>query len=153
MAIYQEVSSVQSNAGSAGVVTNKRAIESNVLVDDGQIIVIGGLVQDDVRDSVGKVPLLGDIPFIGALFRYDNRSRAKTNLMVFLRPYIVRNSEGASNLVTDRYDYMRAEQQGTTQRNSWVLPEYPTPLLPELKLKSAPTLQAPAVDKVDQPKK
>lgn len=153
MAIYQEVSSVQSNAGSAGVVTNKRAIESNVLVDDGQIIVIGGLVQDDVRDSVGKVPLLGDIPFIGALFRYDNRSRAKTNLMVFLRPYIVRNSEGASNLVTDRYDYMRAEQMGTVQRKDWVLPEYPTPLLPELKLKSAPTLQAPAVDKVDQPTK
>ena len=153
MAIYQEVSSVQSNAGSAGVVTNKRAIESNVLVDDGQIIVIGGLVQDDVRDSVGKVPLLGDIPFIGALFRYDNRSRAKTNLMVFLRPYIVRNSEGASNLVTDRYDYMRAEQMGTVQRKDLILPEYPTPLLPELKLKSAPTLQAPAVDKVEQPTK
>ncbi|RCS56809.1 type II secretion system secretin GspD [Parvibium lacunae] len=142
MALYQEVSSVQSNAGTAGVVTNKRAIESNVLVDDGQIIVIGGLVQDDVRDGVGKVPLLGDIPVLGSLFRYDTRSRGKTNLMVFLRPYIIRNSEGVNNLVTDRYDYMRTEQMNTKPGRNILLPEYNVPILQELKLKTAPVLRS-----------
>src|SRR4029077_1365483 len=82
--IYQEVSSIQDQTNPAGVITNKRAVGSTILVDDGQIVVIGGLIQDTVIDGVQKVPLLGDIPLLGALFRYKTRSHSKTNLMIFL---------------------------------------------------------------------
>ena len=84
--IYQEASSIQDTTNAAGVITNKRSIESTVLVDDGQIIVLGGLIQDDVRDGLDKVPGLGDIPLLGSLFKYETRKHVKTNLMVFLRP-------------------------------------------------------------------
>ncbi|HUF22467.1 MAG TPA: type II secretion system secretin GspD, partial [Burkholderiales bacterium] len=78
--IYQEVSSVQDSTNPAGVITNKRAVASTVLVDDGQIVVIGGLIQNTVNDGVQKVPVLGNIPVLGALFRYKTRSQSKTNL-------------------------------------------------------------------------
>lgn len=131
MQIYQEVSSVDSATNTAGIITNKRAIESSVLVDDGQIIVIGGLVQDAVTGSVQKVPGLGDIPYLGALFRYDGRERVKTNLMVFLRPYVVRDGLPASNLLVDRYEYMRAMQAGAQPvNNHWLLPDMQAPQLP-----------------------
>lgn len=123
MQIYQEVSSVDSATNTAGIITNKRAIESNVLVDDGQIIVIGGLVQDSVTGAVEKVPGLGDIPYIGGLFRYDSRRRAKTNLMVFLRPYVVREGTPNSNLLIDRYEYMRATQAQVQPGEHWLLPD------------------------------
>jgi general secretion pathway protein D len=90
--IYQEVSSVQDTTNPAGVITNKRAVESMVLVDDGQIVVIGGLIQDTVRDGIEKVPFLGDLPLLGTLFTYKTRSSSKTNLMVFLRPTVLRNA-------------------------------------------------------------
>ena len=93
--IYQEVSSIQDSTNAAGVITNKRAVESTVLVDDGQIVVIGGLIQDTVKDGIEKVPVLGDIPVLGALFQYKTRSRSKTNLMVFLRPTLVRDAQRA----------------------------------------------------------
>ena len=130
MQIYQEVSSVDSATNAAGIITNKRAIESNVLVDDGQIIVIGGLVQDSVTGSVEKVPGLGDIPYLGALFRYDNRSRAKTNLMVFLRPYVVREGSPNSNILIDRYEYMRGVQNRAQPGQHWLLPDEKGPELP-----------------------
>jgi general secretion pathway protein D len=98
--IFQEVSSIQENT-SSGIILNKRNIESNVIVDDGQVIVLGGLIGDNYTDGSSKIPLLGDIPFIGSLFRYDNKSREKTNLMVFIRPYVIRTSE-QSNAVSDR---------------------------------------------------
>lgn len=130
MQIYQEVSSVDSATNTAGIITNKRAIESNVLVDDGQIIVIGGLVQDSVTGSIEKVPGLGDIPYLGALFRYDNRSRAKTNLMVFLRPYVVREGSPNSNILIDRYEYMRGVQNRAQPGQHWLLPDEKGPELP-----------------------
>ena len=130
MQIYQEVSSVDSATNTAGIITNKRAIESNVLVDDGQIIVIGGLVQDSVTGAVEKVPGLGDIPYIGGLFRYDSRRRAKTNLMVFLRPYVVREGTPNSNLLIDRYEYMRATQARVQPGEHWLLPDLKGPELP-----------------------
>ena len=94
----------------AGIITNKRSLESTVLVDDGQIVVLGGLIQDTVTDGADKVPVLGDIPLIGSLFRYDTRTRTKTNLMVFLRPTVLRNAERADALTSDRYDYILGEQ-------------------------------------------
>lgn len=108
--IYQEVSSVLDANNPAGVITNTRSIESTVLVDDGQIVVLGGLIQDSVRDGVSKVPVLGSIPLLGGLFRYDNHSRTKTNLMVFLRPTILRDSDSAHALSSERYDYIRGQQ-------------------------------------------
>ncbi|VXC16635.1 type II secretion system secretin GspD [Massilia sp. 9I] len=110
MAIYHENSSVDPSTRTAasGLTTNVRAIESNVLADDGQIIVLGGLIEDTEGDGQEKVRGLGDIPVLGNLFKYRTRSRVKTNLMVFLRPVVVRSKEASNALAMDRYDYMRA---------------------------------------------
>ena len=131
LVIYQEVSSVESTSA-AGPITNMRAIESNVLVDDGSIVVLGGLVQDNVTSNVEKVPVLGDIPLIGQLFRFETRRQQKTNLMVFLRPYVVRDEATARSLVVDRYDQMRQFQEGTQQAPHAILPEMQNPMLPPL---------------------
>ena len=128
--LYQEVSSVQDTTNPAGVITNKRAVESTVLVDDGQIIVIGGLIQDSVKETVEKVPLLGDIPFLGALFTYKTRSRGKTNLMVFLRPTVLRDAQRADALTAGRYDYILGEQAGSQMPSSPPLPDIEAPQLP-----------------------
>ncbi len=128
--IYQEVSSVQDKTNPAGVITNKRAVGSTVLVDDGQIVVIGGLIQDAVNDGVQKVPVLGDIPLLGALFRYKTRSHSKTNLMIFLRPTLVRDSRRADAFTGERYDYLLGEQAKAGPAHDAVLPDMPTPTLP-----------------------
>lgn len=115
--IYQEASSVQSGtaANASGPITNKRSLESNVLVDDGRMIVLGGLIEDNLGADQEKVPLLGDIPVVRNLFRYENRSRKKTNLMVFLRPRIIRDGLDYAGLTEDRYslllDGQRRQQQ------------------------------------------
>jgi general secretion pathway protein D len=133
--ILQEVSSIQDTTNQAGIITNKRSIESTVLVDDGEIIVLGGLIQDDVQDGVDKVPGLGDIPILGSLFRYEKRKHVKTNLMVFLRPVVLRSSAASESLTGDRYDYIR-NVQGKTQMGSHLfLPDIAAPQLPELKKK------------------
>jgi general secretion pathway protein D len=128
--IYQEVSSVQDATNPAGVITNKRSVESMVLVDDGQIIVIGGLIQDSVRDGMEKVPVLGDIPLLGSLFTYKTRARTKTNLMVFLRPTVLRNAQRAESLTTERYDYILGEQYKSQPAHSAPLPDMEAPKLP-----------------------
>ena len=128
--IYQEVSSIDDKANAAGVITNKRAVESTVLVDDKQIVVIGGLIQDTVNDGVQKVPVLGDIPILGALFRYKTRSHTKTNLMIFLRPTLVRNSEDSGSYTGERYDYILGEQEKARPVHDVVLPDVPSPTLP-----------------------
>jgi len=127
---YQEVSSVQDATNPAGVITNKRAVESTVLVDDGQIVVIGGLIQDSVRDGVEKVPLLGDLPLLGALFTYRTRSSTKTNLMVFLRPTVLRDAQRAESLTGSRYDYILGEQYKAKLLPSPPLPDMEAPSLP-----------------------
>jgi general secretion pathway protein D len=130
--VYEEVSSVSDTTNPAGIIINKRSLESTVLIDDGQIIVLGGLIQDSQSDSTQKLPFLGDIPVAGALFRYDNRTRSKTNLMVFLRPTIVRGAL-SSTLTTDRYDYVIGEQKSIrTDPNTIppILPNLDDPRLP-----------------------
>ncbi|MEX2524378.1 MAG: type II secretion system secretin GspD [Gammaproteobacteria bacterium] len=129
--IYQEVSSVQDSTNPAGVITNKRAVSTTVLVDDGEIVAIGGLIQDTVNDDVQKVPLLGDLPVLGALFRYENRSYNKTNLMIFLRPTVVRDSEGAGAFSRERYDGLIDEQERTRSGRDYLLPDLDIPSLPE----------------------
>jgi general secretion pathway protein D len=130
--IYQEVSSISDTGNAAGVITNKRSIESTVLVDDGQIIVLGGLIQDSVGGGVSKVPVLGSIPLVGGLFRYNTHSRTKTNLMVFLRPTILRDAQRADTLTGDRYDYIRGQQLQAAPTPGATGPANPSPLLPSL---------------------
>jgi general secretion pathway protein D len=130
LVIYQEVSSVQDTTSPAGVITNMRAIETNVLVDDGAIVVLGGLVQDNVSNSIEKVPVLGDIPLLGQLFRYETRRQQKTNLMVFLRPFIVRNEADMRGLTLDRYDRTRRLEEPAKPAAHPMLPQLNPPVLP-----------------------
>jgi general secretion pathway protein D len=127
LAIYQEVSRVDSTSNPAGIITNKRSVESSVIVDDGQIVVLGGLIQDTLTDNLDKVPLVGDMPILGALFRYDTRKRNKTNLMVFLKPTVVRTSTGATSYTLDRYEFLKGEQEffRPADRLFWKDPTYP----------------------------
>ncbi|MFC6518829.1 type II secretion system secretin GspD [Undibacterium arcticum] len=132
MAIYQEKSSVDSTTNAAGIITNKSSIETNVLADDGQIIVLGGMVSDNVSDGVEKVRGLGDIPIIGNLFKYQTRGRKKSTLMVFLRPVVIRSTEQSSSLVSDRYDYVRGTQMASQPEKTILLPDTGAPILPPL---------------------
>ncbi|WP_260986158.1 type II secretion system secretin GspD [Bordetella genomosp. 13] len=129
--IYQEVSSIDETLSStAGIVTNKRALDTSVLLEDGQIMVLGGLLEDTVTTGRESVPVLGNIPVLGALFRYDTRQRAKTNLMVFLRPYVVRDASDSRGLTQTRYDFMRRAQGVSQPGNHLVLPDMGAPILP-----------------------
>ena len=146
MLIFQEVSSVQDLKNPAGVITNKRSLDTTVLVDDGQTLVLGGLIQDQVSKGEFKVPLLGDIPLVGWLFRYETRKNAKTNLMVFIRPTILRTAMASQGLTQDRYDYLRDQQELSQLPWNLILPGMPAPISPELKLlKLETTFSAPAV--------
>ncbi len=126
--IYQEQSAVISTSPTQGPTLSKRAIETTVLVDNGSIVVLGGLISDTGTSNSDGVPILSKIPILGALFRYDTRQRQKTNLMVFLRPYIIRDKEAATNLVVDRYDYMRLNSQENQMPNHWILPDMKSPV-------------------------
>ena len=143
MQIFQEASSIQGTTLSnpAGPVTNKRSIESAVVVDDGGIVVIGGLIEDSWTMGEDKVPVLGDIPVLGAMFRYETRKRTKTNLMVFLRPQIIRDSAGYQGVTADRYDYVIGEQQKSAKDARLMSGEPPVPMLPPRGL--APSVPVP----------
>jgi general secretion pathway protein D len=132
MQIFQEDSNVDpaSRSSPSGLTTNKRSIESSVLVEDGGIVAIGGLLQDDFNNGEEKVPVLGDIPFLGNLFKRETRSRKKRNLMIFLRPVVVRDADATQNLSLDRYDIMRVLQKDTQPAPSTVLQINEAPVLP-----------------------
>ncbi|MBF0284149.1 MAG: type II secretion system secretin GspD [Magnetococcales bacterium] len=117
--INQELSEVKNTPtlGADGVVTNTRSIKTAVMVDDGQLLILGGLIRNKQQLQTDKVPLLGDVPVLGNLFRYQSNSDAKTNLMVFLRPQILRNAQEGLNLTYDRYNFLRGRMQN---------PNYPT---------------------------
>lgn len=133
LTVQQEVSSVDSsvNTSGAGLATKVRTIDTKVLVDNNQTIVLGGLIEEKVSGTQSKVPLLGDIPVLGSLFRYDSRSREKVNLMVFLRPRILRDSESTAALSNERYQYLRAEQNAFNVPKHLLLPDLPKVTLPE----------------------
>jgi general secretion pathway protein D len=124
--LYQEVSSVTRDkllVQSADIITNKRTLESTVLVDSGQIVVLGGLIQDDQQAGQDKVPLLGDIPYLGSLFRYETRNRKRTNLMIFLRPVVLKDEKAAASLTADRYEYIRGQQGEVKLPPSVIMPQ------------------------------
>ena len=144
LAIFQEVSSVQASSinSATGLITNKRSIESNVLVEDGAIVVLGGLLQDEYSGNQEKVPGLGDVPFFGNLFKSEKRSLKKTNLMVFLRPVVLRDANALDTLSLDRYDLMRVGQRELQPQSSPVLQIDAAPVLPPA-LPRAPALADP----------
>jgi general secretion pathway protein D len=131
--IYQEVSRLEpaSINSATGLITNKRSIESSVLVEDGAIVVLGGLLQDDYGNSQERIPGLGDVPLFGNLFRAEARSRKKTNLMVFLRPVVVRDGNATEGLSMGRYEQMRGAQMEVQPTSSNGLPNLGSPVLPE----------------------
>ena len=142
MQIFQEQSSVKTDVAAgtsnAGPSTNKRSIENTVTVDDGQILVLGGLIEDRFVTTKSKVPLLGDIPVLGALFRNESRERKRTNLMVFLRPYVMRDADSSTKLSMDRYDQIRGQQKDQQPAPSIVLPINEAPVLPPMREPAAP---------------
>jgi general secretion pathway protein D len=145
MTVFQEVSSVDySRAASIGLITNKRSIESNVLVDDGSIIVLGGLLSDEFSGNASKVPGLGDIPAFGWLFKSETRTRSKKNLMVFLRPVVVRDAKASDTLSTNRYEQMLGLQRNAVPTYNPLLDTGPGPLMPPLAPPSQPSATTPA---------
>lgn len=113
LTLRQEVSSIATAVVTQNVpdlILNKREINTTVTVDDGQIVALGGLIDDNERRAIEKVPLLGDIPLLGNLFRSRSQNRTKTNLMVFIRPTIIRTAADAAAMTGDKYQYVRAEQ-------------------------------------------
>ncbi|OAI01135.1 type II secretion system secretin GspD [Methylomonas methanica] len=130
--VAQEVSSVVQGTTGADLQTNKRKIETSVLVDDGKVLVLGGLIEDDITETVDKVPLLGDIPFLGYLFQTNSTTITKKNLMVFLRPQIIRDAGKSSGLTHDKYNYIRDKQQEFNEDGVLLMPEQKQPLLDNL---------------------
>jgi general secretion pathway protein D len=134
MEIEQEVSDVSSTSvtGASDITTNKRSIKTTVLVEDGQTLVLGGLIDDQISDTHDKVPMLGDIPLLGGLFRYRTTTKSKRNLMVFLHPTILRDVNTADYYSRSKYDDLRTAQLGLFDEDS--LENRPSPKLPRLHL-------------------
>lgn len=128
--IEQEVSSV-SGATSVDISINKREIKTTVIVDDGGTIVLGGLIDEDVQESISKVPLLGDIPFLGHLFKSTTVSKRKRNLMVFIRPTIIRDGITSNKISLRKYNYIRAQQLKRQSEGVPLMPFTEGPSLPE----------------------
>jgi general secretion pathway protein D len=146
--ICQEQSSVKETTAAgttnAGPSTTKRSIENTVVVDDGAILVLGGLIEDRFVTNKSKVPLLGDLPLVGGLFRSESRERKRTNLMVFLRPVVLRDADSANRLSVDRYEQIRGEQKSSQPERSIVMPINESPVLPPLRPPAAaPAASAP----------
>ena len=143
MTLFQESSSLASGTApgtsSAGPTTNKRSIESTVVVDDGQIIVLGGLIEDTITVDKSQVPILGDIPYFGALFRSESRTKKRTNQMVFLRPVVMRDASASNSLSIDRYELLRSEQKDVRIPDNPLLPLNGVPVMPPLKTVEDPT--------------
>jgi general secretion pathway protein D len=131
LTIEQEVSSLSPSTSAADIITNKRTITTSVLVNDGATIVLGGLIDDQVIEQSAKVPLLGDIPFFGRLFRSDSTTKSKRNLMVFIRPTIVRDQATLSELSARKYNFMRAEQLVRAEEGINLFPFTDLAVLPE----------------------
>jgi general secretion pathway protein D len=144
LVIYQEVSRIQDATNASGLILSKRSLESSVVIDDSQIVVLGGLIEDRLTDGTDKVPIAGDVPFVGQLFRYDARRREKTNLMVFLKPTIVRNGSDGREFTSERYQYLQGEQQRMNpgDRAFWNDPLTPT-LPPEGRMPGQPGAATP----------
>ncbi|UJF20089.1 type II secretion system secretin GspD [Vibrio sp. SS-MA-C1-2] len=131
MKIEQEVSNVLGANGAVDVRFALRQLTTNVLVQDGQMIALGGLIDEQTNESVQKIPLLGDIPWIGNLFKSTSSSVSKRNLMIFIKPTIIRDVVTADGITQRKYNYIRAEQLFKAQEGIALMPNTPAPVLPE----------------------
>ncbi len=134
---FLESSSLASTDRREGVITNIRTINNAVYAEDGQIVVLGGLVEDRATGDTESIPGLGSIPFFGNLFRSDVRKREKTNLLVFMRPVVLRNSDATDAMTSDRYDYLRQIQGNLPIPKHWLLPDVQVPSLPPIPAKTS----------------
>ncbi len=125
--VSQELSRVSPTQveGASDLITDKRTIDTTVLVDDGQIIVLGGLMRTDESDTYERVPILGDIPYLGAAFRKKSKKKDKINMMVFLRPTIVRNPEDLNQTTVERYEYIRTNEEESLPDTRYLLNQRP----------------------------
>ncbi|MBT8078667.1 MAG: type II secretion system protein GspD, partial [Gammaproteobacteria bacterium] len=133
-----------SAAGAVDLITNERIIETTVIVEDGAILVLGGLLEDQLRETDQRVPILGSIPLLGALFRSRTTDKVKTNLMVFIRPKILRDPSQTATETHAKYNYIRKVQQagrGGKGGNVAIMPGEDRPILPPLE-----SLDRPAID-------
>ncbi len=130
--IEQEISAIAPITGAVDLITNKRTLRTSVMVPDNAILVLGGLITDDLREIVDKVPGLSKIPGLGELFKYRNTQKVKRNLMVFIRPRILRDAATEANLSGGKYRFIRAEQIKARERADGLTPKDQMPLLPEL---------------------
>ncbi|MDJ0918199.1 MAG: type II secretion system secretin GspD [Woeseiaceae bacterium] len=131
--ISQEISSISQSAASAvDLITNERIVETTVIVDDGQILVLGGLLEDTLRESDQRVPILGNVPLLGNLFRARKTEKLKTNLMIFIRPKILRDSVTTAVETNQKYNLIREIQQGRRDDAPALMPGAERPMLPPL---------------------
>ncbi|HEY6984582.1 MAG TPA: type II secretion system secretin GspD [Rhodanobacteraceae bacterium] len=131
--IHQEVSNLLPPVqGAVDLVTNKRELTTSVLIADNSLLVLGGLLDNQVKDNVQKVPVVGDIPLLGNLFRYRTNDRTKTDLMVFLHPRILRDEATEAAVSSEKYNFMRTEQLQMREENWPITPAEQRPLLPEV---------------------
>jgi general secretion pathway protein D len=145
----QEVSSISQQVLSASdVITNERKIETKVLAKDGDIVVLGGLVKDDVQDSQQGVPLLSDIPVLGRLFRSDVVSVTKSNLLVFIRSTIIRDDADLAGATAEKYRYIRDQQRERRARGLRFLDDSVMPVLPswEDRVRSLPEVNEESIE-------
>ena len=130
--IEQAVDDVKSGtAGAQDLVTSQRTIKTSVMVDNNKILVLGGLIKDNLVESSSKVPFLGDIPLLGALFRFSSTTKVKTNLMVFLRPQILRNADAGLSLTASKYNFIRSKQLQLREEGVSLMPNEEAPLIPD----------------------
>lgn len=130
--IEQKIDSLSTKAGAVDLITNTRSIRTSIIVDDGQLVILGGLIRDDLQENVQKVPLLGDLPLLGGLFRSKTTTKGKTNLMVFLHPTILRDQSLLDQLSGSKYDYIRAKQLKVRDKGLLMLPDEEAPVMPPL---------------------
>lgn len=130
--IEQEVSSISPSSSASDIVTNKRNIKTTVIVEDGNMIVLGGLIDEELQQTTKKVPWLGDLPIIGGLFRSESAKKVKRNLMVFLRPTIVRDADSENSISSNKYSYMRIKQLEQRLKQSTLTNIEQVPVLPDL---------------------
>jgi len=152
--IYQEVSSVNTTTrtGASDLVTDKRSLETKVVVDDGNTIVLGGLIQNTLNVTMQQIPLLGDIPFLGALFRFKSEERKRTNLMIFLRPVIIRSADDSYRVTQDRYEYLRGYTRGEGPEREDIYDRMePVPPVPRQPPARAPAQDSPAAPSAKPP--
>ena len=131
--ISQEISSIaQSAAGAVDLITNKRTVDTTVIVDDGEIIVLGGLLEDVLRESDQRVPVLGSVPLLGNLFRSRKTEKLKTNLMIFIRPTIQRDAAQTALETDAKYNLIRQVQQSQQGDSVQLMPGEERPILPPI---------------------